>query len=144
MNCKLSSREVLFSSSFLRDMKVLWMFETKQECSSFIRNRFYWDDVYTTVEKWDFLDIAKLRLAWVNVLGDPLNYWNEAFFFKLEEISGKPLLVVEETKLWKRLDKGRILVSIPFGHKVPSKIDIMGGGCVFSVFVEEELFPVCW
>ncbi|KAK1557825.1 hypothetical protein Q3G72_032656 [Acer saccharum] len=82
---KASKRSFVFIF-LLGDMKVLWMFETEQECSSFIRNRFYWDDVFTTVEKWDFSDIAKSRLAWVNVLGVPLNCWNEAFFFKLGEI----------------------------------------------------------
>ncbi|KAK3211763.1 hypothetical protein Dsin_016469 [Dipteronia sinensis] len=83
----------LFSSCFLGDIKVLRMFESEQKCSSFIRNRFYEDDVFTTVENLDFSDIAKSRLAWVNVLGVPLNCWNEAIFFKLGEIIGKPVLV---------------------------------------------------
>ncbi|KAK1552750.1 hypothetical protein Q3G72_022891 [Acer saccharum] len=92
--------------------------------------------------KWTTSDTSKSRLAWINIMGVPLNYWNDAFFFKLREIIGEPLVIEEDTKQRKRLDKGRLMVLIPFGHQVPNKINVVEGENVFSVVVEEDLSPV--
>ncbi|KAK1568806.1 hypothetical protein Q3G72_029011 [Acer saccharum] len=92
VNRRLSNRGFSFSSSYLGDLKVLWSFDTEQESTRFIKNRFYWDDCFYSMGKWTTSDAAKSRLAWINSMEVPLNCWNDAFFFKLGEI----IVVMEE------------------------------------------------
>ncbi|KAK2635334.1 hypothetical protein Ddye_030126 [Dipteronia dyeriana] len=142
MKWRLISRDFLFSTSYLEDMKVMWRFDSNQESISFIKNRFYWDDCFSSMGKWSFSDTAKSRLAWINIMGVPLLFWNDAFFLKVGQILGEPVVIEGNTKQRNRLDKGRIMVLIPFGHHIPNKISVMEGVNMFSLEVEEDLTPV--
>ncbi|KAK1581639.1 hypothetical protein Q3G72_007620 [Acer saccharum] len=142
VNIWLRSRGLSFSSTFLGDKSVLWVFECEGERDSFINNRFFWDDRFISMSKWSESSNTQARLMWIDCVGVPLRFLNEAFFLKIGWQVGKPLMVDEETLNKKRFDRGRILVLIPLNQVCPCRIKVSVGSGSFCVKISEEPAPV--
>ncbi|KAK3227022.1 hypothetical protein Dsin_006884 [Dipteronia sinensis] len=124
VNRRLRSRGFSFSSKYLWDKFILWVFESKFERESFIYNRFFWDDKLSSMVKWSDSINPQNRLAWIDCFGVPLRFWNADFFIKIGWLLGEPLLVEEDTFFKKRFDRGRVLVLIPLNQFCPNKIKV--------------------
>ena len=83
VNSKLRTRGFSFSSAFLGEKTVLWFFETEIDKEGFIKNRFFWEDCFVSMQDWTDSFLPKSRLAWVICKGVPLSYWCPALFMKL-------------------------------------------------------------
>ncbi|KAK2654846.1 hypothetical protein Ddye_014702 [Dipteronia dyeriana] len=92
--------------------------------------------------RWSDSNVPKCILVWVNCFGFPLRCWSEIFFNKVGRLLGEPVLLVEETKTGRRIDRGRFLVLIQHGHVCPRKIRVEEGMGSFEVMIEEEGTPL--
>ncbi|KAK1582695.1 hypothetical protein Q3G72_017400 [Acer saccharum] len=97
VNQRPSLRGFKFSSKYVGDKTIAWFFETEYEREGFISNRFFWDDAFSTMSRWNDHFTPKTRLVWMNVSGIPLKVWCYSFFMKVGESIGKPLLVEEDS-----------------------------------------------
>ncbi|KAK3220537.1 hypothetical protein Dsin_014507 [Dipteronia sinensis] len=79
---------------------------------------------------------------WFNISRIPLNYWNEMFFQKLGSKLGDLLMIDNETFLRKRLDRARLLISVPMNQLCPKDIKVTVGNRTFPVMMEIEPLPV--
>ncbi|KAK3173904.1 hypothetical protein Dsin_032545 [Dipteronia sinensis] len=128
VNKRLSSRGFSFSNSFLSDKRILWSLETEFEKEGFIRNRFFWDDRFVSIERWSKTFSPFSRLAWIEVFGIPLDCWCSDFFKKLGNLLGSYLTAEEDTfSNIKRLDRGRMLVQIPLDQAISKEIKVKVG-----------------
>ena len=51
VNLRLRSRGFSFSSMYLGDKSILWVFESEFEREGFMNNRFLWDDILSSMMK---------------------------------------------------------------------------------------------
>ncbi|KAK3230413.1 hypothetical protein Dsin_002294 [Dipteronia sinensis] len=114
VNGQLRSRGFSFSSMYLWDKCILWVFESEFEREGFIYNRFFWDDKFSSMVRWSDSFNPQSCLAWIDCFGVPLRFWNVAFFNKIGWLLGEPLMVEEDTLLKKRFDRGRVLTEEEF------------------------------
>ncbi|KAK3193094.1 hypothetical protein Dsin_024404 [Dipteronia sinensis] len=142
VNSRLSSRGLLFHSSYLGDKNILWRFETIFEKESFFNSRFLWVNCFDSMEEWTETLIHKARLVWVNCLGIHLPCWNFGFFMQLGWQFGEPLAVEEDTQARKRLDIRRFLVLIPHDRQCHEKINVEMSDYSFEVQISEDSVPV--
>ncbi|KAK3206386.1 hypothetical protein Dsin_020432 [Dipteronia sinensis] len=138
INGRLRSRGFSFSSMYLWDKCILWVFESEFEREGFIYNRFFWDDKFSSMMRWSDSFNPQSRLAWIDCFGVPLRFWNVAFFNKIGWLLDEPLMVEEDTLLKKRFDRGRVLVLIPLNQSCHNKIKVMAAG--LRVYVLPPLF----
>ncbi|KAK3205634.1 hypothetical protein Dsin_019680 [Dipteronia sinensis] len=115
VNRKLIDRGLRFSSTYFGDKCIIWEFETVADCEGFILNSSYWVDCFSSMLRWTDLAVPKSRLVWVNCVGIPLRCWDEKFFRKIGWILGEPLMIENDTRTRNRLDRGGLLVLIPYG-----------------------------
>ncbi|KAK0580968.1 hypothetical protein LWI29_008247 [Acer saccharum] len=108
---RLKSRGFSFSASYLGDNHILWCFETQIDRDGFLANRFFWEDCFRSMKRWNVSHIPKSKLVWIECNEVPLFCWNSNFFLKLGGMIGEPLLVEEDTVMKRKLDKGRVMVS---------------------------------
>ncbi|KAK1591134.1 hypothetical protein Q3G72_002789 [Acer saccharum] len=127
VNLWLRSRGFSFSSMYLGDKHIIWVFESDFERDFFIKNKFFWDDKFYLISKWDDSFNPQARLVWIDCVGVPLRFWNEAFFHKVGRQLGEPVMVEEETLLKKRFDRGRILVLISLNQSWLNMIKVSVG-----------------
>ncbi|KAK1554729.1 hypothetical protein Q3G72_016476 [Acer saccharum] len=138
VNQRLILRGFTFSSQFLGDKTIIWQFDSETDCIGFIKNRFFWDDCFTSMEKCPQDVVAKSRLAWIDVYGVPLNCWHDAFFMRVGRSMGIPLMLEEDTMKKSRLDRGRVLISIPLDGKCMEKIKVQFRSRLFELSIVEE------
>ncbi|KAK3206949.1 hypothetical protein Dsin_020995 [Dipteronia sinensis] len=142
VNQGLASRGIPFSTSYLGDKSIIWLFNSEDVRDSFINNKLLWKNCFSSMTKsCDFIT-PQARLAWLACMGVPLKWWSNSFFMRLGWIIGEPLLVEENTRLRKRCDKGRILAFIPYNQSWPQKVKVANGRRSFTVSVMEEVGPV--
>ncbi|KAK3219523.1 hypothetical protein Dsin_013493 [Dipteronia sinensis] len=136
VNRRLRSRGFSFSLKYLWDKFILWVFESKFERESFIYNRFFWDDKFSSMVRWSDSINPQNRLAWIDCFGVS-RFWNVDFFIQIGWLLGEPLLVEEDTLFKKRFDRGRVLVLIPLNQSCPNKIKVTVGNGSFCVKISE-------
>ncbi|KAK1577752.1 hypothetical protein Q3G72_024490 [Acer saccharum] len=138
----LRSSKIHVSSFYLGDKNILWVFRSITERDNFIRNKWLWEEQFSSVGVWSKSMTPQSRLSWAEFRGIPLHCWCEEFFKRLGWAVGEPLLVDEETLKRKKLDYGKILVLIPYGQSCPDGIKVISGSSSFSVAVWENPVPV--
>ncbi|KAK1582855.1 hypothetical protein Q3G72_018902 [Acer saccharum] len=85
---------------------------------------------------------SKSRPLWVEFWGVPLWCWQKELFLKMGGVIGEALMVEYETCNMSRLDRGRVLVSIPFGTSCPDSIEVEIEGTTFVSMVVVDNQPV--
>ncbi|KAI9185659.1 hypothetical protein LWI28_009261 [Acer negundo] len=139
---KLIDRGFKFTMKYLGGKFVLWNFESAFESEGFIKSRFFWDDSFNFMKYWsESLDFQPMPV-WVNISGFPLNYWNEHFFRKVGSQLREYLCPDHDSIHKKRLDRGRILISLKDQQPCPKKMKVVDGFKSFSAFVEMDGNPV--
>ncbi|KAK1586237.1 hypothetical protein Q3G72_000449 [Acer saccharum] len=83
VNHRLSTKGLSFSSKYLGDKSILWIFDSEEERDGFVQSRFLWDDKFIFMGKGTDPSMTHSRLAWINCEGVPLRYWKPEFFSKL-------------------------------------------------------------
>ncbi|KAK3206449.1 hypothetical protein Dsin_020495 [Dipteronia sinensis] len=136
------SRGFSFRARFLGGRAILWSFRSSHECEGFIRNRFFWEDLFSSMEKWSMVRSYNEKPYWFNILGIPLNYWNEMFFQKLGSRLGDLLMIDIETFHRRRLDRARLLISVPMNRLCPKDIKVIVGNKTFPVMMGMDPLPV--
>ncbi|KAK2639074.1 hypothetical protein Ddye_026869 [Dipteronia dyeriana] len=128
---RLWNRGFSFTTKFLGGKAILWSFESIQECEGFIRNNFFWKDLFLSMEKWSVVRSFDQKPVWFNFTGVALDYWNEVFFKTLSSKFGSNFgelaLVEEGTRLRKRLDLARLLLLVSLAKFLGLKDEINGG-----------------
>ncbi|KAI9195785.1 hypothetical protein LWI28_018006 [Acer negundo] len=127
VNERLSNRGFSFFSIYLGDKKALWHFDSECDIIGLIKNRVLRDDSFLKMERWSMEATILSKSVWIEVFGVLLNCWSLSFFMKINNVLGEPPLVDENTVKKRRLDVGRLLVLIPFGHQCLGKIEEIGG-----------------
>ncbi|KAK3188253.1 hypothetical protein Dsin_027814 [Dipteronia sinensis] len=135
---RLFNRGFSFTTKYLGGRAILWSFNSSQDCEGFISNSFFWNDMFSSVQKWSGVRSFDDKPVWFNFTGVALDYWTEAFFKKLVSKLGELALVDEEMLLRKRLDSARLLLLIPPNRSLPKVIQVVDGFKHFSVSVEAE------
>ncbi|KAK1583774.1 hypothetical protein Q3G72_026798 [Acer saccharum] len=107
------------TSFYLGDKNILWIFNSTKDWDSFIKNRFLWEDHFSSVGHWSNAITPQSRLSWVEFRGIPLNCCCKEFFMRLGWAVGEPFLIEDETLNREQFTRGRVLVLIPFGVKFP-------------------------
>ncbi|KAK0602975.1 hypothetical protein LWI29_000066 [Acer saccharum] len=130
------------SSYYLGDKNILWVFNTTKERDISIRNKFLWEDYFSSVGLWTNAITPRTRLSWLEFRGILLNCWCKEFFMRLGWAVGEPLVVEEETLNKLVLNRGRVLVLLPFGLKCPGSIKVVSGSRSFPVSVREDSTPI--
>ncbi|KAK3199603.1 hypothetical protein Dsin_023018 [Dipteronia sinensis] len=136
---RLLSRGFSFSARFLGGRAILWSFESIHECEGFIRNSFFWKDMFCSMEKWSEVRNFEDMPCWFSLTGIALDYWNEKFFHKVGSKLGDLLLVDKESILRQRLDTARMLILVSPNQTVQKEIKVVDGSRFFSVSVEREV-----
>ncbi|KAK1556793.1 hypothetical protein Q3G72_012171 [Acer saccharum] len=144
VNSKLSTRGFSFSSVFLGEKCVLWFFDMVVERDGFIRNKFFWEDCFVSMQSWTDSFLPKFRLAWVNCTGVLLSCWCPALFMKLGWMIDEPLMVDEEISRNKRLDRGRLLIIVNQDQTISAKVLVKTDQGSFNVHIKEEGDKVDW
>ncbi|KAK1566813.1 hypothetical protein Q3G72_004535 [Acer saccharum] len=86
----------------------------------------------------------KGKLAWIDVFGVPVSYWEDSFFFKLGSLFGETLWIDEDSSSKARLDRGRFLALIPleWPRKFTTKVSVEGRTFrrfeILQVYEEED------
>ncbi|KAK1553428.1 hypothetical protein Q3G72_034869 [Acer saccharum] len=142
VNQRLLSRGFIFSSHFLGDKRIVWQFNSEIDCIGFIKNQFFWEDCFLSMDICPLDVVARSRLRWVELFGVPLRCWDASFFMSIGRMLGVPLLIEEETLNIARLDRGRILISIPFDSKRCEKIWVSEHDRSFEVSIEQDALPM--
>ncbi|KAK3195321.1 hypothetical protein Dsin_026631 [Dipteronia sinensis] len=133
VNKRLCNRDFSLSSKYLGDKSIVWEFESGMERDGFIKNHFFWDDCFSSMGRWSDSDVPKSRLVWVNCSSFLLRCWSEIFFKKVGWLLREPVLLAEETKDRRRINRGRMLVLIPHGYVCPRKIRVEEGPSLSKV-----------
>ncbi|KAK0572105.1 hypothetical protein LWI29_026222 [Acer saccharum] len=141
---RLSNRGISFSSSYIGDKSILYCFDLEIDRDSFLSNRFFWDDCFSSFSRWSEILIPKTRLAWIEVSRVPLYCWESSFFIKLGWLIGEPLLIDEDTVLRRRLDRGKMLVLIPHAKLSSWTVNVKMERAVVAVNLVEDKAPVCF
>ncbi|KAK3230290.1 hypothetical protein Dsin_002171 [Dipteronia sinensis] len=94
------------------------------------------------LDGWSMEVTPHSRLAWVRIMGVPLDYWHEELFLKNGRVIGVLCLVESGTLKRRRLDTGKLLISVPYGHSCPEFIRMVHGGKQFTVSLMEDRSPV--
>ncbi|KAK3217755.1 hypothetical protein Dsin_011725 [Dipteronia sinensis] len=144
VNDRLSSRGFAFSANYLGAKHVLWQFDSEYENEGFIKNRFFWDDRFISMNNWSESFNPSQRLVWINCVGIPLKLSNNHFLMKLSPKVGEPLWINEDTTLKRRLDRAKILVSVHKDHLIPTNVKVVVGKGSFLVNIKEEKDPTIW
>ncbi|KAK1548940.1 hypothetical protein Q3G72_016106 [Acer saccharum] len=142
VNKRLRDRDFSFSSAYVGARNILWQFGSEIEKTGFIKNRFFWDDFFSSMTDWSEKWTPKGKLCWINVFGVPLSYWEESFFKKVGSLVGEPLWVDKETSLRTRLDRGKILAVIPQTWDFPRDVSVYTEEASFNVKIEIDTTPV--
>ncbi|KAK3223404.1 hypothetical protein Dsin_010429 [Dipteronia sinensis] len=130
------------STFYLGDKNILWLFQSIKDREVFVRNRFLWEDCFSSVGGWSMAVTPQSRMSWVEFRGIPLHCWCEDFFMRLGWALGEPLLVEEDTLKRRRLDRAMVLVLMPYSVRCPEKIKVVIGNRPFSVLSMEDQAPV--
>ncbi|KAI9156951.1 hypothetical protein LWI28_014588 [Acer negundo] len=139
---RLKDRGYSVKTSYLGDNHILWCFETKTDRDGFLANRFFWEDCFSSMNKWNVSYISKSKLVWIECYEIPLFCWNSNFFLKLGGIVGESLLVEVDTAMKKSLDRGRVLVLKDPPQEVPHLIKIQKDHGIFPVKLSKDQIPV--
>ncbi|KAI9181649.1 hypothetical protein LWI28_017154 [Acer negundo] len=86
--------------------------------------------------------VAKSRLVWLDVYGVPLRCWHASFFLRVGRMMGVPMFIEKETMKKARLDRGRLLISIPFDSKCLENIKVKEHSRSFEMSIVEVATPV--
>ncbi|KAK3184464.1 hypothetical protein Dsin_031750 [Dipteronia sinensis] len=73
-----------------------------------------------------------------------LKFWSKHLFMKLGGMIGESFWTDEDTNLKKRLDRAKILVSLPQEELVSDKVQVAVGKYSFTVSLNEAEVPVDW
>ncbi|KAK3200233.1 hypothetical protein Dsin_023648 [Dipteronia sinensis] len=141
VNNRLKSRDVAFMSSFLGDNFIVWSFESENERKGFINDRFLWDDCFSSMIRWCEAFVPQNRLVW-GISGVPLSVWSPFFFMKVSSFLGEPLMMEEDSSVRRRLDRGRMIMLVPFDKLGSCKIQVKTDAASFTVRMEELQAPV--
>ncbi|KAK0607747.1 hypothetical protein LWI29_019875 [Acer saccharum] len=142
VNHRLESLGCMFSSLYLGDKSILWVFDSEVSKERFIREKHLWEDYFSMMGRWFDNLVPQSRLAWVNVWGTPISCWSPEFFMKLGWQIGEPLLVDNLTLNKVQLDRGRILVLVPQQTQEIIRIKIHGGQMPCMVKLEVDANPI--
>ncbi|KAK1584513.1 hypothetical protein Q3G72_033654 [Acer saccharum] len=85
---------------------------------------------------------SKSRTMWVEFWGVPLGCWQKELFMKMGRVIGEALMVEDETCNKIRVDRGRVLVLVPFGAIFPDTIEVEVEGTSFVSMVVVDNQPV--
>ncbi|KAK1551935.1 hypothetical protein Q3G72_007644 [Acer saccharum] len=66
VNSRLSSRGFSFLVNYLGDKSVLWLFESELDKEGFIKNRFFWDDCFESMNNWLDAFSSNYKTTWIN------------------------------------------------------------------------------
>ncbi|KAK1577181.1 hypothetical protein Q3G72_019617 [Acer saccharum] len=143
---RLKARGFSFKTSYLGDNHILWCFETQLDRDGFLANRFFWEDCFSAMTKWNVSFIPKYKLVWIVCNEIPLFCWNSNFFLKIGGLVGEPLLVEADTVLKNRLDRGKVLVMKDPSLKVPQVVNVQTDHGTFLVSLSEDgnLVEMAW
>ncbi|KAK1553806.1 hypothetical protein Q3G72_003857 [Acer saccharum] len=146
VNQRLEDRGFFFSSSFMGGNRMLWRFETEIDREGFIMNSFFWADCFKSMDRWSDKFINNARVVWVDCWGVPLSSWSSEFFNCLGQRFGVPLCIEEDTILKRRVDRGRMLMSIPLDKDCPKKIKIFfkGEAKIVSLIEDQNPTSLSW
>ncbi|KAK0602402.1 hypothetical protein LWI29_033024 [Acer saccharum] len=133
---RLLNRGFSFSAKYLGGRAILWSFESTQDCEGFIKNSFFWRDLFISMEKWSAVRSFDEKPTWFNFAGVALDFWNKDFFKKLGSMFGDTVLIDDETLFRKRLNSARLLLLVPPNQTFPKVIKIVDGYRNFYVSVE--------
>ncbi|KAK1584169.1 hypothetical protein Q3G72_030471 [Acer saccharum] len=138
----LRDMKIQSSSSYLGDKSILWSFLSIKDRYFFIRSRWLWKDLFSSVGVWLDAITPQSRLAWVEFRGIPLHAWCNKFFMRLGWAIGEPVLIEDETLQRDKLSRGKVLILIPYSHRCPAIIKVVAGKCSFNISVMEDPVPV--
>ncbi|KAK1559892.1 hypothetical protein Q3G72_019603 [Acer saccharum] len=142
VSSRLAKRDIPFSASYVGDKYVLWRFESEVDMVGFIKNRFFWDDCFTSMSRWFESWTPKRKLAWINTYGVPLSCCEEAFFRMLGDQFGVFLCLDDDKKAGERLDGGRFLALVSYEMNNWSNVSLSLKGKTFQVQLEIDPKPV--
>ncbi|KAK1567397.1 hypothetical protein Q3G72_011649 [Acer saccharum] len=142
VNHRLCSRGLSFSSKYMGDKRILWIFDSEVERDGFVQSQFLWDDKFNSMVKGSDPTTHHSRLVWINCEGVPLKFWKAEFFKKLGWLLGEPVLIEQETLHKETFDRGRILVLIPLYQPCHGLIKVSVGDGKFFVKIFEDAAPV--
>ena len=130
------------SSHYLGDKVILWVFQSIANRDNFIRNRFLWDDLFSSMGPWSNAVTPESRISWKEFRGVPLDCWCEDFFKRLGWAIGEPLMIEKDTLDRSNLVSGRVLVLIPYNHKCPQVVKVDTRRSSFLVSIWEDPTPI--
>ncbi|KAK0596042.1 hypothetical protein LWI29_012254 [Acer saccharum] len=93
VNKRLLDRGFCFTTKYLGGKSILWSFESDCDCVGFIKNSFFWNDTFSSIDIWLDAIPVQAKPVWINISGIPLQFWNEAFFMKEDRMSTNRLKV---------------------------------------------------
>ncbi|KAK1558280.1 hypothetical protein Q3G72_000670 [Acer saccharum] len=131
-----------FTSAYMKGKSIDWTFESNCDRDGFIRNSFFWKDVFLSMSKCGGVVAPRKSLKWIDVFGVLLCCWGRDFFKKIVGKIGDMLWVEENTELKERLDNGRLLVLVPPQTRINCEIMVKVEGRSFPVRLTEHTTPV--
>ncbi|KAI9162315.1 hypothetical protein LWI28_026039 [Acer negundo] len=141
VNKRLMDRGFQITSVHLSGKAILWKFESDIDCMGFIKNRFFLDDTFISMEKWTDHVQIQAKPVWITFSGVPIRCWNESVFLKLGKLVGKVLLIEKDTLLRRRMDRGKMLISLHEDQLCFQKLQVKEGNKVFIVSFEKDPTP---
>ncbi|GKV25884.1 hypothetical protein SLEP1_g35265 [Rubroshorea leprosula] len=100
---------------------------------------------FSEVKSWMPTMVAKERLVWLKCFGVPLHVWGSEFFSSIASEWGKFISLYDNTRLKKRFDVARVLISIAEDKIISKAINYMINGHMYCIHcMEEELSSGCF
>ncbi|KAI9180216.1 hypothetical protein LWI28_002421 [Acer negundo] len=130
---KLEARCFAFTSTYLGGKSVVWTFESEMDKDGFIRNRFFWSDNFISMSIWSESSVSLDRPRWLEVYNVPLHCWCKDFFTEVGGQAGETVWVENSTIRRERIDRGRILVLVPFEFQKDREVVVKFGENSFLV-----------
>lgn len=95
---------------------------------------------FVVIKEWSPSVVFKERREWLNIMGVPTHAWGEDIFKNLAHLAGSYVGVDDSTRLKRRMDVGRVLISASSSEVVNRMVNIKINNKVFVVRMVEKPF----
>ncbi|GKV35665.1 hypothetical protein SLEP1_g43906 [Rubroshorea leprosula] len=87
---------------------------------------------------WTPTMVAKERFVWLKIMGVPLSVWGDNFFSTISNLWGKFISLDDSTRLKKRFDVARVLVSTTLTNNISRVLMVKVDGQFHNIVCREE------
>ncbi|KAI9180574.1 hypothetical protein LWI28_006179 [Acer negundo] len=77
--------------------------------------------------------------VWIYIPGIPLKHWNKRFLKKVGNRLGDFLFIEKDTILKRRMDRGKLLISLNDGRRCPNRLKVVDGKKSFVLTIEKDV-----